>query len=78
MGKESCEFDDFIVATVLADLFDPDESNDLDIIAKRIVEGLSRNGLISSTKGSFSEYSTKNNSFKNRFNKESNNQIKAA
>ena len=46
MSKKSSDFDDFLIATVLADLFDPSGSDDLEFISKKIVDGLIDNGLI--------------------------------
>ena len=46
MSKKASNFDDFLVATVLADLFDPTGSDDLDFVSKKIVNGLIDNGLI--------------------------------
>ena len=34
------EFSDFIVATILADLFDPENNDDIDIVTKKIADGL--------------------------------------
>ena len=39
-------FEDFLVATILAEVFDPEETEDLDILASKIVEGLEKNGLV--------------------------------
>ena len=46
MSKKASNFDDFLVATVLADLFDPSGSDELDIVSKKIVDGLIDNELI--------------------------------
>ena len=46
MKKKSSDFDEFFVATVLADLFDSTGSDDPDFVAQKIVEGLKKNGLI--------------------------------
>ena len=46
MSKKASDFDDFFIATVLADLFDPSGSVDLDFVSKKIVDGLIDNGLI--------------------------------
>ena len=46
MSKKSSDFDDFLIATVLADLFDPSGSDDFEFISKKIVDGLIDNGLI--------------------------------
>ena len=37
MSKKASDFDDFLIATVLADLFDPSGSEDLDFVSKKIV-----------------------------------------
>ena len=54
MRKKASDFDDFLIATVLADLFDPSGSDDLEFLSKKIVDGLIDNGLI------------KNNDFENK------------
>ena len=46
MSKKASDFDDFLIATVLADLFDPSGSEDLDFVSKKIVDGLIDNGLM--------------------------------
>ena len=46
MKKTSSYFDEFFVATVLADLFDSTGSDDPDFVAQKIVEGLKENGLL--------------------------------
>ena len=46
MSKKASDFDDFLIATVLADLFDPSGSEDLDFVSKKIVDGLIENGLM--------------------------------
>ena len=46
MIKKASDFDDFLVATILADLFDPSGSDDLDFVSKKIVEGLIDNGIM--------------------------------
>ena len=46
MKKKSSNFDEFFVATVLADLFDSTGSDDPDFVAQKIVEGLKENGLL--------------------------------
>ncbi len=46
MKKKSTDFDEFFVATVLADLFDSTGSDDQDFVAQKIVEGLIENGLL--------------------------------
>ena len=46
MQKEPSDFNEFFVATVLADLFDSTGSDDPDFVAQKIVEGLKENGLL--------------------------------
>ena len=46
MKKTSSDFDEFFVATVLADLFDSTGSDDPDFVAQKIVEGMKENGLL--------------------------------
>ncbi len=46
MRKKASDFDDFLIATLLADLFDPSGSDDLDFVSKKIVDGLIENGII--------------------------------
>ena len=46
MKKKSSDFDEFFVATVLADLFDSTGSDDPDFVAQKIVDGLKGNGLL--------------------------------
>ena len=46
MSKKNSDFDDFLIATILADLFDPSGSDDLEFVSKKIVDGLIDNGLI--------------------------------
>ena len=46
MRKKASDFDDFLITTVLADLFDPSGSDDLEFISKKIVDGLIDNELI--------------------------------
>ena len=43
MKKKSSDFDEFFVATVLADLFDSTGSDDPDFVAQKIVDGLKEN-----------------------------------
>ena len=40
MIKKASDFDVYFVATLLADLFDPSGSDDMDFVAKKIVNGL--------------------------------------
>ncbi len=46
MNKKASDFDDFLIATILADLFDPSGSDDFDVVSKKIVDGLIKNGII--------------------------------
>ena len=46
MNKKGSDFDDFLIATILADLFDPSGSDDLELVSKKIVDGLIDNGII--------------------------------
>ena len=46
MNKKASDFDDFLIATVLADLFDPSGSDDLDFVSNKIINGLIDNGII--------------------------------
>ena len=46
MNKKASDFDDFLIATILADLFDPSGSDDLNFVSKKIVNGLIENGVI--------------------------------
>ena len=39
MIKKASDFDDYFIATLLADLFDPSGSDDVDFVAKKIVNG---------------------------------------
>ena len=48
MEKKSSSFDDFLVATILADIFDPSGSDDMDYLSKKIVDGLDACGMIKS------------------------------
>ena len=50
MSKKASDFDDFLVATLLADLFDPSGSDDFDFVSKKIVDGLIDNRLIKNKK----------------------------
>ena len=45
MNKKASDFDDFLIATILADLFDPSGSDDLDFVSHKIVDGLVENGI---------------------------------
>ena len=46
MKNKASAFDEFFVATLLADLFDSTDSDDPDFIAQKIVDGLKENGLL--------------------------------
>jgi len=46
MNKNASEFDDFLIATLLADIFDPSGSDNLDFVSKKIIDGLIENGII--------------------------------
>ena len=46
MSEKNSDFDDFLIATILADIFDPSGSDDLDFVSKKIVNGLINNGIM--------------------------------
>ena len=46
MNEKASDFDDFLIATILADLFDPTGSENLEFVSKKIVDGLIENGLM--------------------------------
>ena len=46
MIKKASDFVDYFVATLLADLFDPSGSDDIDFVAKKIVNGLEEYSII--------------------------------
>tara|TARA_B100001029_G_C14908103_1_gene364809 strand:- start:24 stop:203 length:180 start_codon:yes stop_codon:yes gene_type:complete len=48
MVKKTSDFDDFLVATILADIFDPSGSDDIDLVSRKIVDGLDSYGMIKS------------------------------
>ena len=48
MVKKASSFDDFLVATILADLFDPSGSDDFDFVSRKIIDGLDAHGMIKS------------------------------
>ena len=50
MNKKASDFDDFLIATILADLFDPTGSENLEFVSKKIVNGLMDNGLMKNEK----------------------------
>ena len=48
MVKKASDFDDFLVATILADIFDPSGSDDFDFVSRKIINGLDAYGMIKS------------------------------
>ena len=50
MNKKASDFDDFLISTILADLFDPSGSENLEFVSKKIVDGLMENGLMKKEK----------------------------
>tara|TARA_B100002019_G_scaffold136208_1_gene117374 strand:+ start:333 stop:512 length:180 start_codon:yes stop_codon:yes gene_type:complete len=48
MVKKTSSFDDFFVATILADIFDPSGSDDIDFVSRKIVDGLDAYGIVKS------------------------------
>ena len=46
MSEKTSDFNDFLIATILADLFDPSGSDDLDFVSKKILNGLIDNGIM--------------------------------
>ena len=46
MSEKASDFDDFLIATILADLCDPTGSENLEFVSKKIVDCLIENGLI--------------------------------
>ena len=46
MSEKNSDFDDFLIATILADIFDPSGSDDLDLVSEKIVNGLINNGIM--------------------------------
>ena len=48
MVKKSSNLDEFLVATILADIFDPSGSDDFDFVSRKIVDGLDAHGMIKS------------------------------
>ena len=46
MVKKASSFDEFFVATLLADFFDPSGSDDFDFVSRKIVDGLDAHGMI--------------------------------
>ncbi len=56
MVKKSSDFEDFLVATILADIFDPSGSDDIDFESRKIVDGLDAYGMIKSNDFNNKEY----------------------
>jgi len=48
MAKKTSSFDEFLIATLLADLFDPSGSDDFDFVSRKIIDGLDAHGMIKS------------------------------
>ena len=48
MVKKASDFDEFLVATILADIFDPSGSDNFDFVSRKIVDGLEAYGMIKS------------------------------
>ena len=48
MAEKSSSFDEFLVATILADIFDPSGSDDIDYVSRKIVDGLDSYGMLKS------------------------------
>ena len=48
MVKKSYSFDEFIVATILADVFDTSGSDDINFVSRKIVDGLNAYGIFKS------------------------------
>ena len=46
MLKKSSSLDEFLVATILADIFDPSGSDDIDFVSRKIFYGLDVCGVI--------------------------------
>ena len=46
MSEKNSNFDDFLIATILSDIFDPSGSDDLDFVSEKIVNGLINNGIM--------------------------------
>jgi len=46
MVKKSSNLDEFLVATILADIFDPSGSDDIDFLSRKIVDGLDDYGMV--------------------------------
>ena len=50
MNKKAFDFDDFLITTILANLFYPSGSENLDLVSKKVVDGLIENGLMKNEK----------------------------
>ena len=46
MVKKPSNIDEFLVTTILADIFDPSGSDDFDFVSRKIVDGLDSHGMI--------------------------------
>ena len=46
MEKTDSSLNDFLVATILADIFDNSDSTDVEFLAKKIVNGLEKSKLL--------------------------------
>ena len=46
MFKKDSSFEDFLVATILGDIFDPSGSGNFDFLSRKIVDGLDAHGMI--------------------------------
>ncbi len=44
--KKASDFDDFFLATVLADIFEPTGSKDLDLVSQKVTDGLSKHVIL--------------------------------
>ena len=56
MKLQDSDLDEFIVTTVLADLFDSTGSDDLDVVSQKIADGLSANRMIDIEKSDDDEH----------------------
>ena len=46
MKKADSDFDEYLLITILADLFDDTDSIDIDLLANKITNGLEKNDLL--------------------------------
>ena len=46
MLKKDSSFEDFLVSTILGDIFDPSGSDNFDFVSRKIVDGFDANGMI--------------------------------